>query len=46
MKSDIKEKALVTAITSTLKVKHQIDKFIISHLKTKIKPLKSILRGL
>lgn len=38
MKCDIKKKALVTAITSTPKVKHQIDKIIISHLELKIKP--------
>ncbi len=48
MKSDIKKKALVTAITSAKgndKI-HLKTIIIISHFERKIKPLKSILRGL
>ena len=47
MKRDVKKKALVTLITSTLKnVNLSVDNFIISHSESDCKPLRAILRGL
>lgn len=46
MKSDIKEKGTYYGNSKHPKSISTIDYFIISHLKSKIKPLKAFFRGL